>query len=267
MPRLKRYLAVLVAWFLRQILRRRYTVELRGFDALLTAQGMLVLANHPAEIDPLVLTSATWSQLRLRALVLQEFYDIRITRGVLWVGNALPIPDLEVTRTVASVRLLKQRLGEAVAALHAGDNVLLYPSGRLYRGPRESVGNASGTQLILKRFPDVPVLLVRIRGFWGSSFSCAAGSKPKLIHTLLAGAWTLLRNGIFWCPKRTILIACEVAPADFPRHAPRQELNHWLNQWFNQPGDEPLMRVPTTRARHRAAAPEQVTSQSTSPCS
>jgi len=100
----------------------------------------------------------------------------------------------------------------------------------------------------------VPVLLVRIRGFWGSSFSCAAGRKPKLIKTLLDGARILLRNGIFWCPKRTIVIACEMAPADFPRRAPRQELNHWLNQWFNQPGDEPLVRVPITRTSPRDCA-------------
>jgi long-chain-fatty-acid--[acyl-carrier-protein] ligase len=259
MQGVRRWLAVLVPWCLRRILRRRYAVELRGFDALPLAHGMLVLANHPAEIDPLVLTTATWSQLHLRALVLQEFYDIRIARGVLWVGNALPIPDLEVTRTAESVCRLKQRLGEAVAGLHAGDNILLYPSGRLYRKPHETVGNASGTQLILKRYPEVPVLLVRIRGFWGSSFSCAAGSKPKLVKTLLAGAWALLRNGIFWCPRRTITITCEVAPADFPRRASRQELNHWLEQWFNQPGDEPLTRVPTTRARPRTVAGEQAT--------
>jgi long-chain-fatty-acid--[acyl-carrier-protein] ligase len=257
---MKRLLQSIVAWLLRVVLYRRYRVVLRGFDALGRARGMLVLANHPAEIDPVVLVCSTWRHLRLRALVLEEFYHMPLAHAVLWTDSALPIPDLEVTRTAESVRLLKQRLGETVDALHAGDNVLLYPSGRLYRAPREVVGNASGTHLILKRHPDVPVLLVRIRGFWGSSFSCADGAKPHLLRAVRQGLWCVLRNGIFWCPKRTITIECAPAPADFPRTAARQDLNRWLDQWFNQPGDEPLTHVPYERMPRAAVCLDQHTS-------
>jgi long-chain-fatty-acid--[acyl-carrier-protein] ligase len=232
---------------IRTVLRLRYSTTLRGFDEAARRRGWLILANHPAEMDPVLLSTITWQRFRMRSLVLDEFYRTSFGYPILRLSRALPIPDLERERSRDAVATLRRRLDEAVAALRQGDNILLYPSGRLYREPREVIGNASGTHLLLKRLPDVPVLLVRIRGFWGSSFSCAAGSKPDMGRALLRGVACLLRNGLLWCPRRPVLIECEAAPPDFPRHASRQELNQWLESWFNRPGDEPLVQVPYSR--------------------
>jgi len=226
------------------VFRWRYDIEVRGLEHVPQHQGMLLLANHPAELDPIVLTALLWKHLRPRPVVLMTFYRMAFARPFLDMCRAIPFSDLETERSVESVQQLKRALGDVVTFLRQGHNILLYPSGRLYRSGREVVGNASSTHLILSRTPDVPVLLIRTRGFWGSSFSCADGEKPDLVRAVVNGLWTLVRNGFFFCPRRRITIECEMAPPSLPRHADRRTINTWLEQWFNAPGDEPLTRVP-----------------------
>jgi len=242
------------AALLRMVFRWRYDVELRGFDTLPPLHGALLLANHPSELDPVVLVVFLWKQLHPRPVVLMPFYRLAFARPFLDLARAIPFSDLETERSVESVQQLKRALADVVAILHDGGNILLYPSGRLYRSGLEVIGNASGTHLILSRMPDAPVLLIRSRGFWGSSFSCAAGEKPDLGRAVLAAFWTLVRNAVFFCPRRRIVIECELAPPAFPRHADRRTLNRWLENWFNAPGEEPLTHVPSSRwqARRRA---------------
>ncbi|MCX7847645.1 MAG: 1-acyl-sn-glycerol-3-phosphate acyltransferase [bacterium] len=241
---LRRYWCLFVAWFLRGLIRCRYDIELRGFEELPPLRGALLLANHPSELDPMVLVCFLWERLQPHPVVLMTFYRQAYARPFLDLCGAIPFADLEAERTVEGVRQLKQALAEVVASLHAGKNILLYPSGRLYRSGREVIGNASGTHLILSRVPEVPVVLIRSRGFWGSSFSCAHGEKPDLRKALLRAGWMLLLNGFIFCPKRKIVIEAQLAPVDFPRHADRRTLNRWLEEWFNAPGEEPRTIVP-----------------------
>lgn len=235
-----------VAAFLRGLFRCRYDIEIRGLDQLPPLKGALLLANHPSELDPIVLVVWLWEKLAPHPVVLLTFYRKAYARPFLDLCGAIPFADLEEERTAENVRQLKQALAEVTGALRAGVNILLYPSGRLYRSGREVIGNASGTHLILSRVPEVPVVLIRTRGLWGSSFSCVGGEKPDLVRAFLRGLWMLVKNGIFFCPKRKVTIECELAPADFPRHADRRTLNRWLEGWFNAPGEEPMTRVPET---------------------
>ena len=239
--------AYLAAFTFRLLLGLRYRVTISGLDTMPVNAGYLILGNHPAEIEPLVFVAFTWRRLCARAVVLKDVYRLAYARWMFWVNRAIPVPDLEVERSRSGVHELHQALNETIAGVRAGHNVLFYPSGRLYRTGREAIGNASGLHLLLKRAPDMPVMLVRTRGFWGSSFSCASGGKPNLGRTLLEGAKTLAHNLVFFCPRRQISIECAPSPADLPRAADRITLNRWLEDWFNQPGDEPLTRVPCRR--------------------
>jgi len=251
--KLLNWCADLCAALLRMVFRSRYDVELRGFDTLPPLRGALLLANHPSELDPVVLVVFLWEQLHPRPVILMPFYRLVFARPFLKLCRAVPFSDLETERSVESVQQLKRALADVVTILHNGGNILLYPSGRLYRSGLEVIGNASGTHLILSRVPDAPVLLIRSRGFWGSSFSCAAGSKPDLGRAMLAAFWMVIRNGLFFCPRRRIVIECELAPPTFPRHADRRTLNRWLENWFNAPGEEPLTLVPSSRGLARRA--------------
>ena len=232
---------------LKLLLGLRYRVAVTGLDAVPANTGHLMLSNHPAEIEPLVFIAFTWRRLYTRAVLLKDIYRLVYAKWLFKLSVAIPVPDLEVERSRSGVHELHRALHEIIAGVRAGDNVLFYPSGRLYRTGRETIGNASGLHLLLKRAPDMPIMLVRTRGFWGSSFSCASGERPNLGRTLLEGIKTLARNLVFFCPRRQISIECATAPADFPRTADRATLNCWLEEWFNQPGEEPLTRVPYRR--------------------
>ena len=62
-------------------------------------------------------------------------------------------------------------LQDIADGLKAGENILLYPAGRLKRQYLEDIGSASGVETLVKAVPDARVVLVRHNGLWGSSFS------------------------------------------------------------------------------------------------
>lgn len=243
---IKYVLARLTGIVVMAIMRLRYRITLGGLTADMPRRGVLILANHPAEIDPVIISGALYRRMRPRAVVLESFIT-PVSWYFLYVSRALPIPDLEQERSREAVQRVRACIENVVSALQHGENVLIYPSGRLYRSGLEKIGGASGVAMVLKRAPDVPVMLVTIRGMWGSCFSCASGAKPDLAAALLTGMQALVRNFIFFCPRRDVSITCAMAPDDFPRNADKLTLNRWLEDWFNREGEEPLTVVPCTR--------------------
>lgn len=164
--------------------------------------GILFLPNHPALIDPLLVYS------RLAGLRPRPLADQRQLSGFLQslagrIVRAVPIPDLEKDgrRGVQGVR---EGLETIIGALQKGDNVLLYPAGRIYRTGRESLGGNSAVAKIIETLPDVRIVLVRTTGLWGSSFSYATGKKPDFMRSLLRGAAALVANAFMFMPKREV---------------------------------------------------------------
>jgi len=76
-----------------------------------------------------------------------------------------------------------RRKGPGPDGLRQGENLLLYPAGRIYRSRWEELGGNSGVEQILERVPDARVVLVRTRGLWGSGFSFA-GSRIGIVAAL-----------------------------------------------------------------------------------
>ena len=70
-----------------------------------------------------------------------------------------------------------------VAALRRGENILIYPSGRLQRRGTEVIGAARAAAELLQACPEANVVLVRTRGVWGSMFSLL---QPAAISTWAA---------------------------------------------------------------------------------
>jgi long-chain-fatty-acid--[acyl-carrier-protein] ligase len=215
-------------------LRRRYRLEVTGLDEIRArgAHGIVFLPCHPAFIDPVIVFTT----------LLKDFSPHTIADS-----HAVGAPGIKQltahfgVRTIPSVARygegardeVQRVLAQVGAELEAGDNVLLYPSGRLMTANTESVGANSAVETLLRHAPHARVVLLRTRGLWGSSFSTAPynGLEPSLVGQLLRGFGVTLANLFAFVPKRRVTLAF-AEPADFPR-GDRAAMNRALEAYYN----------------------------------
>ncbi len=223
----------LLALWLKTTLALRYRIRVKGLDAIRHKgdRGILFLPNHPALIEPIILASYLYGPFRARALADETQIDRFLIRTLARRINVLSLPDL-TTMGIRSARQVRAAIDECVTTLRQGDNLILYPAGRIYRQNREQIGANSAVERILKALPNVRVVMVRTHGLWGSRFSWASGLRPLVMPTLRQGLKALLLNGLFFTPRRTVEIEL-VEPDDFPRRGHKQQINHYLETFYN----------------------------------
>ena len=238
------------------VVRLRYRIEIVGLEKLTPdrftrAGGIIFLPNHPAEIDPVLLEVALWKRFRLRPLITEHFYRLKGFKFFLDLARVLPIPSMDAAANKWRGKKVEKQFNAIVDKLRAGENFLIYPSGRLKISAMEILGGASFVHRLIERCPEVNIVLVRTTGLWGSMFSRAlTGSSPNFGKTVWEGVKIILKNALFFTPKRKVKIELELPPADFPYNASRLEFNRYLENWYNQypeKGPEPLSLVSYSR--------------------
>lgn len=224
----------IIVFIMRSLLRLRYRVTLQGLDRIKASdadQGILFLPNHPALIDPLIMYVTLHGRFRPRPLADESQVDLPVVRHLTKLVRCVTIPDLAVKGRHSRQQVLAA-MDEIIASLHQGDNVLLYPSGRIYRSRYESIRGNGGVAAILKKAPDIRVVLVRTTGLWGSSFSQASGRTPSLLADIFKHLFYVIANGIFFMPKRRVVIEFS-EPNDIPHSGERLVLNRYLEDFYN----------------------------------
>ena len=224
-------LIVLITNFL---VRLRYKISIKGIDQVKKTgdKGILFLPNHPALMDPVIVVATLFKKFRVRPIGHAD----QIERPVIgWAAKrmrVLTMPSL-AKEGVGGASAIKITLEKCIDALNNGDNVLLYPSGALYRSKYEKIGTNSGVEQIVKSVPNVQIVLVRSRGLWGSMFSWGyEGTNPLAGRALKKGIKGLLLSGIFFMPKRKVTVEL-VEPEDFPKDGDRKEINSYLENFYN----------------------------------
>lgn len=258
--------ASLPGFFMRAVFALRYKVEEHGLDVLPAPQsaqqggpGLLFLPNHPALIDP-VLVYARLAGLAPRPLTDARQMGGPLQRAAARIVKAVTIPDLEQGGR-ANAEAVRRGIDSMIETLQAGGNVLLYPSGRIYRSDKENLRGNSAVARILAAVPTVRVVLVRTSGLWGSSFSRARGTAPSFTGAMLRGLLAVLANGLVFTPRRAVRMEF-AEPADLPRDGDKKTLNSYLEAFYNG-AEQPLLRVPLffwqtcgrRRARRHGNAP------------
>jgi long-chain-fatty-acid--[acyl-carrier-protein] ligase len=237
----------LFARFAFCVLRLRYRVEFRGEEnlkGLKKHEGILFLPSHPSEIESLFLALKFWPKFRFRAIAVEYAFHVPFVGAILRWMKAIPVAKLIHSVNEIKAKTAEAALEAASLTLKSRGAVLLYPAGRIKSGSLEIVGGVSGAQLLVQRFSTVNVVLIRIRGLWGSSFSQAlTGESPDPFEVLLHGLKALFKNGLFFLPRRKVTIEIEVNPPNFPRNSSRAEFNRYLEQWINLKPDS-LQIVP-----------------------
>jgi long-chain-fatty-acid--[acyl-carrier-protein] ligase len=233
----------ITAVLLRLLFRLRYRLVVKGLDELRGRGGCLIMPNHPAEVDPVLVSSQLWKLCKVRPVVVEKFYYLPVVHFILSTIRSIPIPEMERTDGAHKRKCIQQSVRavqDCIAALRRGENLMVYPSGRLMRTNVEQVGEKSGVHTLLKSAPNAAVVLVRTSGLYGSIFSRALSGResPDFWDTLKKALAIVFKNFVFFVPKRTVTIEFEPAPPDFPYGADAAALGSWLSNWYNRPGPD-----------------------------
>ena len=178
---------ILLNLLLACLLRLRYRIRVEGLRELKKNsrddhRPILFLPNHQALIDPVIVMSLLWSRFRPRPLADEKQTNHPLFRWLMAQMRAIRIPDLNTGGAQVKEQVFAG-IEEIIAALKQGDNVLLYPSGRISRGQIEVIGGNSGAVSIVHAVPEARIVLIRIRGLWGSRYSRAKGL-PSLLKNI-----------------------------------------------------------------------------------
>ena len=230
----------------RWALHRRYDVELTGTECIDPALTYLIVPNHPAIVDPLlVATELHRLHLDIRPLVDESFFSNKLTRHVLALFDAVRVPDF---RRVNFRPLLKVRpsrrdsarrakaLGYTVlATLTGGGNVLLYPSGHITADGREVLLNRQLAYNVISQLPsDVHVLGIRTRGLYGSIWSRVGGRPaPPYVRTFIKSMFLWMIAG--FRRKRKVSIHFEDLTARCKGWSSlgKVEFNDKIENWYD----------------------------------
>lgn len=238
---MKRIIEFFLALFMRFILWFRYRLIFKGLDKLnpeilKKTGGVLFLPSHPAVfVDPVSVTLGAWKKYPIRPLVVEYMYYTPVFHTLLKFIKSVPVP-----RFSTSSNSLKRRKNEKVMetikeGLRNKENFLIYPAGKVKESPHEVLGGASAVHQIIQEVPEVNVVLVRVKGLWGSSFSSYYGDNESMSQKIMDGIKCCFKNLLFFTPRREVIVEFEPAPADCPLHGSRMELNRYLEEWYNLP--------------------------------
>ncbi|MGA2071300.1 MAG: AMP-binding protein [Sedimentisphaerales bacterium] len=215
------------------LLSLRYRIWLIGLDKISAKgkTGIVFLPNHPALIDPIIMFAHLHGRFAPRGFADQDQVNRPVIGFIARRWGIRTVPSIATYGPSAKAEIEKV-LDETIDGLKRGENLVLWPAGRVYHGYKESLGANSSVERILQKYPDVRIVLVRTRGLWGSSFGWASGKEPLVKPVLLKGVLQLLVSFIFFAPRRKVTIEF-FEPPDLPRGADRNTFNRFLEDFYN----------------------------------
>jgi long-chain-fatty-acid--[acyl-carrier-protein] ligase len=168
--------------------------------------------------------------------------------------KVVKVPNINETRSEKHSSRLHKLITRTADGINKGENFLIFPAGRVKKTPIEKIEGKSAIPLIVHQCPHVHIILVRVTGMWGSRFSCATKPEKRWATRSIRSMdmfWESLKmillNGIFFVPKRKVIVELIPAGDDFPLFGSRIDINRYLDKKFNEvwgPRGEPLNRVP-----------------------
>ncbi|MCF7818787.1 MAG: MFS transporter [Kiritimatiellales bacterium] len=154
-------------WLMR-LVRRLYKIQFSGVENLPREGGALLICNHTAYADPLLLQAAT--QRPVRFLMSRDVF-----KTWKWAYPFFKLTDCIPIHTSDGPRALAKSLQEARQAMEAGAIVAIFPEGELTKNGNLMQFN-KGFEKIAKN-SNCPIIPAHIGNLWGSIFSFHRG-KP-----------------------------------------------------------------------------------------
>ncbi|WP_289054419.1 AMP-binding protein [Carboxylicivirga marina] len=231
--------------FVRFILSARYRVKIIGEANLKSTNPKLILPNHQAIMDPILLFTHLYKFSSAVPVMLSSYYDIPVAKSVFKAWGAVRVSDLEGGSRNTNV--LDQIVSSVDKGLEMEKNIVLYPSGQIAAQGYERIRNKQSAQLSVQNMPDeAEVIAVRISGLWGSYWSRAwMGKSPSFFPTLLKSIALIFFNLLFFMPRRHVCIEFINISKDAKAKSQegKTEFNEYLEQVYNANGEEPVSYI------------------------
>ncbi len=223
----------LVTIIAKILLALRYDIKITGLVQIAAKgrTGIVFLPNHPALIDPVILYTYLKRKFAPRGFGDQDQVNRFLIRFFAKRWGVRTVPSIASYGPAARARV-EQVLDESIEGLKQGENLIIWPAGRLCHSRTESLGANSSVERILQNCPDVRVVLIRTTGLWGSAFGWASGREPMVAPVLRKGFFAILANAIFFTPRRKVTIEL-YEPDDLPGKADRNTFNRFLEAFYN----------------------------------
>ena len=195
-----------------------YDVQVQGEELLRDHSTHLVLPNHTAYIDPLILFSEEW-WLPISPMVDELFMRNKFYGHILKKADAIEVPDLNKSAMSREegAAAASQLSRIAIESLAAGKQLCFYPSGHVKTIDREVIGNRRMAYEVCRELPaGVRVILCRMRGLESSRWSKL---KPKQ-----------------WKWRRTVTMVFEDHTDEvrlWAQTLERRAFNEKLESWYN----------------------------------
>ena len=195
-----------------------YDIRVTGEELLRDNSVHLVLPNHTAYIDPLILFSEEW-WLPISPMVDELFMRNKFYGHILKKADAIEVPDLNKSAMSREegAAAASQLSRIAIDSLAAGKQLCFYPSGHVKTIDKEVIGNRRMAYEVCRKLPEnVRVILCRMRGLESSRFSKL---KPKQ-----------------WKWRRTATLHFEdptEAVRQWAQTLERRAFNEQLENWYN----------------------------------
>ena len=195
-----------------------YDIRVTGEELLRADATYLVMPNHTAYVDPLILFSEEW-WLPIRPLVDELFMRHKFFGYILRKADAIEVPDLNKSAMSREegANAASQLSRIAIDSLAEGKDVCFYPSGHVKTIDKEVIGNRRLAYEVCRDLPTgVRAILCRMRGLETSRWSKL---KPKQ-----------------WKWRRTVTLHFEDHTDELRLWAQtltRREFNERLEEWYN----------------------------------
>src|SRR5579864_3585657 len=129
----------------RVFLALRYRLRVHGKEKLRDLKGpVLVLPNHPAYIDPMLVFAVLWPTLKMRPMVFAGNFRNPLFRLMAWLLHAHKVPELTKASSEARAQA-ETAVAAVVEGLKHGENHILWPAGHVHRTAGiTQIGSARG---------------------------------------------------------------------------------------------------------------------------
>ena len=229
------------------IMRIRYDVELKNFPEFKDWENYLVLPNHIAFVDPVLVWCIFRPYIRIRPIATSDFTKNPFLWWIFKLMDTITIQEFEKGKEGDQNKMIEQSLHDLILALKDGDSVLLYPSWRLMGQGKEYIGGKKSAYLTVQSLPKTTkVLTVRTTGLWWSRWSNAwNGGVPAFFWNLLRTIWYLIANLFFFVPKRKVVIEVEEQTKKLKSASKKwlEYFNATLEDFYNKNWEEQVSYV------------------------